>query len=161
MKSWAITAAIVAVTIGSLSAQHAGHSLPAAQADQKTFGAGVTMKDAVPVADLYATPEKYVGKTIRVDGVVTDVCTEMGCWMAIAADGDKDLVVRLKVDHDKGIVFPISARGKKVSAEGVFERIGADDKEGQEAASEQKAGTAKADAFGKQFQLKGLGAVIS
>jgi hypothetical protein len=42
----------------------------------------------------------------------------------------------------------------------VFEKIAADDKEGQEAASEQKAAGAKADAFGKAYQLKGLGAYV-
>jgi len=124
-----------------------------------TLGAGVSLTESVKMADLYAAPEKFVGKTLRVDGVVTAVCEDMGCWMALGAADDKGMIVRVKVD-DGVIVFPLSAKGKKASAEGVFEKLRADDKESQEVASEQKSGSAKADAFGKAYQLKGLGAVI-
>ena len=45
--------------------------------------------------------------------------------MAVAAEGDeKGPTVRLKVD-DGVIVFPVTAKGRKVSAEGVFEAVGA------------------------------------
>ena len=73
----------------------------------------------------------YVGKTLRIDGVATAVCTHMGCWMAVAAEGGRRgpgeetsaPTVRLKVD-DGVIVFPVTAKGRKVSAEGVFEAVG-------------------------------------
>src|SRR5688500_8825394 len=86
-------------------------------ADTK-FGAGVTLTTATPISDLYASPEKFVGKTVRVDGVVTAVCTEMGCWLAIGAEGNPDQAVRFQADHDGKIVFPISLKGQKASAEG-------------------------------------------
>lgn len=152
MKKFVITAAMLALSFGGVAAQEA--------AKGQTFGTGVTLKEAVAVSDLYAAPEKFIGKTIRIDGVVTEVCTEMGCWMAIASTADNGQIVRLKVDHGAGIVFPIAAKGKKVSAEGVFEKIAAGDTEAQEAASEQKAGNPKADAFGKTYQMKGLGAFV-
>ena len=150
MKTLAIAAAMVAMTMGTAAAQDA--------AKGQKFGAGVTLKETVNLAGLYAAPEKFIGKTIRVDGTVTEVCTEMGCWMAI--EQDKGLIVRIKVDHDAGIVFPLEAKGKKVSAEGVFEKIAADDQEGQEAAAEQKGAGEKAAAFGKTYQMKGLGAFV-
>ena len=152
MKKFVVTAALFSLTIAAAAAQ-------GALTGQK-FGAGVTQKDAVAIGDLYANPEKFTGKTVRVDGIITDVCTEMGCWLAIASEQEPGLIVRLKVDHEANIAFPITAKGKKVSAEGVFEKIGADDKEGNEAAKEQKATGGKADAFGKSFQLKGLGAIV-
>ena len=124
------------------------------------LGAGVTLTDATPIAAIHAKPADFVGKTVRIDGVVTAVCQEMGCWLAIASEQEKGLIVRLKVDHDAGIMFPVEAKGKKVSAEGVFEKIGADDKEGNEAAAEQKPTGGKADAFGKSYQLKGRGAFV-
>jgi len=126
-----------------------------------TYGKGVALKESVSVAELYAAPDKFAGKTIRIDGVVSQVCEEMGCWIAIAAADNKDLVVRFKVDEDQKIVFPLTARGKKASAEGVFEKIAADDKEGHEAAGEQTASaSAKAAAFGKAYQVKATGAVV-
>ena len=130
----------------------------AGQADK--LGAGVTLAEATPIADLYAAPEKFVGKTLRIDGVVSAVCTEMGCWMALAPADKPDQTIRFKVDHGTAIVFPISAKGKQASAEGVFEKIAAADHEGNEAAREQTSAQPNASKFGTMYQVKALGAVI-
>jgi hypothetical protein len=127
-------------------------------AEDTKFGTGVSLKDATPIADLVARPAEFVGKTIRIDGVATAVCEEMGCWMAVAPEGGPaGTTVRLKVEHDAGIVFPISAKGKQVSAEGVFEQIGAKDAEGKDAAGEHARHDGKAS---KTYQIKATGAVI-
>jgi hypothetical protein len=98
-----------------------------------------------------------VGKTIRIDGVATAICAHMGCWMAVAPEGDTNgTTVRLKVE-DGVIVFPVSAKGKKVSAEGVFEEVKTSDAEGKEAAGEHAKHDAKAS---KTYQLKATGAII-
>lgn len=121
------------------------------------LGAGVTLKEATPVKALIEKPADYVGKTIRVDGVATAVCEHMGCWMAIAPENDpKGTTVRLKVEDGK-IVLPVSAKGKKVSAEGVFEVVDEKDGEAKEAAGEHAKTDPKAS---KQYQLKGTGVVI-
>ena len=68
-------------------------------AQETKLGAGVTLKDATPVKALIEKPAEFVGKTVRVDGVATAVCEEMGCWLALSADGAKDSkTVRLKVE---------------------------------------------------------------
>jgi hypothetical protein len=130
----------------------------AAAGDEK-FGKGVSLTEATSIKALYDAPDKFVGKTIRIDGVVTAVCEEMGCWMALGETANAENTVRLKVDHDAGIVFPIAAKGKAASAEGVFEKIAASDKEGHEAASEHAAHAKVAD-FGKKYQLKAVGAIV-
>ena len=132
----------------------------AVQADTK-FGAGVTLDKATPIGELYASPDQFVGKTVRVDGVVTSVCTEMGCWMAIGTAGNPDQAVRFQADHDGKIVFPISLKGQKASAEGVFVRIGAGDHEAKEAAGEHAASQPKAAEFGNRYQFKVTGAVAA
>ena len=105
-----------------------------AHADETKLGAGVTLKDATPISALLAKPADYVGKTIRVDGIATAVCTGNGCWMAIAQDDAKDApTLRVKVE-DGVVVIPVTAKGKKVSAEGVFEPVS--DAHGKEAAAE-------------------------
>ena len=109
------------------------------QAAETTYGAGVKLAVATPIKDLYASPEKFVGKTIRVDGVVTSVCTEMGCWLAIGAADNQDQAVRFQAEHDGKIVFPITLKGKAASAEGVFVKIDANNKEANEAAGEHAA----------------------
>ena len=142
-----------ALTIGILSLV-----LPLSGAETK-LGNGITLKEVTPIKSLLEQPAAHVGKTLRVDGVATAVCTHMGCWMAVAAegpDGNADgATVRLKVD-DGVIVFPVTAKGRRVSAEGVFERGGGDG-EAKEAAAEQAAHDAKAS---QQYQLKATGAII-
>jgi hypothetical protein len=129
-------------------------------ADTK-FGAGVTLTKATPISELYASPEKFVGKTVRVDGVVTAVCTEMGCWLAIGATGNPDQAVRFQAEHDGKIVFPISLMGQKASAEGVFVKIGAGDHEAKEAAGEHAHSQPKAAEFGNKYQFQVTGAVAA
>jgi hypothetical protein len=130
-------------------------AIPLAGEEMK-YGTGVTLKEATPIKALIGTPEQFVGKTIRVDGVATAVCEHMGCWMAIAPEGDeKGATVRIKVE-DGVIVFPVTAKGKPVSAEGVFEAVGRDE-ESKEAAGEHAKHDPKAS---KGYQLKATGAVV-
>ncbi len=125
-------------------------------AEEKTLGGGVTLKEATPIASLTAKPADFVGKTVRIDGVAPAVCEHMGCWMAVAPDGQPNApTVRLKVE-DGVIVFPVTAKGKKVSAQGVFEEV--KDVEGKEAAGEHAKHDTKAS---KQYQIKATGAVIT
>lgn len=129
-----------------------------AYADETKIGAGVTLTEATPIAAVVKTPKEFVGKTIRVDGVATAVCEAMGCWMAVAESDKKDApVVRLKVEHEGTIVFPMSAKGKRVSAQGTFEAVGGGDEHGKEAASEHAKHDEKASA---EFQINATGAVI-
>jgi hypothetical protein len=130
------------------------------QAAGQSLGAGVKLPEPTPIAALYANPERFVGKTVRLDGVVTAVCEQMGCWMVLAESAESTRTVRFKVDHDGALTFPIAARGKHASAEGVFERIDAADKEGNEAAREQLAAQPTASDFGKKYQVKVTGAVV-
>ena len=130
----------------------------ALQAETK-YGAGVKLTRATPISELYASPEKFVGKTVRVDGVVTAVCTDMGCWLAIGAEGNPDQAVRFQAEHDGKIVFPISLMGKKASAEGVFVKTDAGDHEAKEAAGEHAHSQPKAAEFGNRYQFEVTGAV--
>ena len=127
-----------------------------------TLGKGVTLASATPIAAVAERPAEFVGKTLRVDGVATAVCTHMGCWMAVAPEGPESpereaagKTIRLKVD-DGVIVFPVTAKGKRVSAEGVFEAVGAG-AEAAEAAGEHAKVDPKAS---QQYQLKATGAII-
>ncbi|HEX8031990.1 MAG TPA: DUF4920 domain-containing protein [Vicinamibacterales bacterium] len=131
----------------------------AVQAADTKYGAGVTIATATPIKDLYASPDKFVGKTVRVDGVVTAVCTEMGCWLAIGATDNPDQAVRFQAEHDGKIVFPISMKGKPASAEGVFVKIAAGDHEAKEAAGEHAHAQPKAADFGSKYQFQVTGAV--
>ena len=87
----------------------------------KVYGAGVLSAQTIKISDLYTNLAEYVGKRVRVEGPVVDVCSKRGCWFNMAAD-DGGRTLRFKV-RDGVMVFPMSARGKYAVAEGVVRRI--------------------------------------
>lgn len=84
----------------------------------KTYGKGVAAADTVRVSALMANPDKWVGKTIRVQGKAVGVCEHRGCWINLASDVEGQ-TVRVKVT-DGEIVFPPEILGDMVVAEGVW-----------------------------------------
>jgi hypothetical protein len=86
--------------------------------DGKVYGEPLSGTDTIKISELIANPDSYVGKTVRVEGLVTGVCEKRGCWMSIASDKEFE-EVRIKVT-DGVIVFPMEAKGKRAIAEGEF-----------------------------------------
>jgi len=82
-----------------------------------TYGAGVSVDAVVSIDELLAHPEAYEGKTVRVEGMVTDVCPKRGCWMDLAGSGPGQKV-RFKV-NDGEMTFPMEAKGSQANAQGV------------------------------------------
>ena len=98
----------------------------------------------------------------------------MGCWMQLKDEKSASLL-RIKVD-DGVIVFPVTAKGKKASAEGVIEKVDVAAEAAHHAemaakeakpALDAKAATATAHAAHAEpaaakatYQLKATGAVI-
>jgi hypothetical protein len=123
----------------------------------ETYGAGVSLKETTPLAQLIDKPADFEGKTVRVEGVVTAVCMHMGCWMALTPDTSSADAKTMLIKVDDGvIVFPPSAKGKRAVAQGVIERIGGS-REGQEAASEHAKSTGASKVA---WQLKATGAMV-
>ena len=88
----------------------------AAPAGQK-LGAGVSLATTTTIDELLANPKAFDGKTVRVEGMILDVCPKRGCWMDLAA-GDSGKKLKFKVT-DGEMVFPMDAKGKWAVAEGV------------------------------------------
>lgn len=127
-------------------------------ADPKSYGKGVSILEATPLKDVLATPSTFEGKTVRVEGYVTAVCEEMGCWMALApsqAKDDTSLVIQ--VEHGV-VMFPMSARGSRAVAQGVVQRVGSH--ESREAAQELAKQQGKSVADVGQWQIHATGALI-
>ena len=90
--------------------------------DVATYGEPLTEDvEIVPVSELYASPDEFVGKTVKVEGRVIAVCAKRGCWMELAGD-EEFQSLRIKVE-DGVIVFPMESTGKVAVAEGVFTKI--------------------------------------
>jgi hypothetical protein len=141
-----IALAIVPVAVASIAA-----------AAPESFGTGVSLKEATPIERLIARPSEFEGKTVRVEGTISAVCTEMGCWMALAPDAAKDgSTLMIKVD-DGVITFPVSAKGKRAAAQGVVQRVGGDHESHSAAAEHAKAQGKDAPVA---YQIKATGAVV-
>jgi hypothetical protein len=103
---------------GSSKSEAAAPAAPAAKAEGKTFGAGVKLAQATSIDSILANPKDWNGKTVRVEGMIVDVCPKRGCWMELAGEkpGQK---LKFKVT-DGEMVFPMDAKGQRASAEGVI-----------------------------------------
>lgn len=86
----------------------------------KKYGEKITLKEKTTISALLSNPDKYIGKTVLVEGLIVDVCEKRGCWIEISSDKEFQKL-RFKVD-DGVIIFPMEAKGKKVLAQGVFEK---------------------------------------
>lgn len=89
--------------------------------DASVYGDGVGKAEIVKVSELLSHPGDYVGKHVRVEGLITDVCPKRGCWVELASDREFE-TIRIKVE-DGVIVFPMDAKGKRAEAEGIFTKI--------------------------------------
>jgi hypothetical protein len=85
------------------------------------LGKPLTLKDTLTIAEITAAPENFVGKAVQVKGKVTEVCQNMGCWMALT-DPATSKMIKVKV-KDGEIVFPKEAVGKMAVAEGKLAKI--------------------------------------
>jgi hypothetical protein len=75
-------------------------------------------RQVTPIVEILDAPDAWVGKTVRIEGRVAEVCTKMGCWMDLVSPED----ARMQVKVDDGvIVFPLEAVGRHASAEGKVE----------------------------------------
>ena len=85
------------------------------------YGKELTLKETVKISALLENASQYVGKTVLVEGKIVDVCAKRGCWMELASDKEFQKI-RIKVD-DGVIIFPVTAKGKTATVEGVVESI--------------------------------------
>ncbi len=74
----------------------------------------------VKLANILATPEKYSGQNVLVEGVLVRSCKMEGCWFELAPAKDgKTIRIKMK-DHAFFIPLNAAAQPLKVKAEGVF-----------------------------------------
>ena len=96
-------------------------ALSASAADPQVLGRGVTVRETIPVKALLIDPERYVGSTVVVRGLVAAV--EEGEPRRIRiADLEGGRSVRFQLPS-AGFPVPPEAVGREILAEGEFLRI--------------------------------------
>jgi hypothetical protein len=138
---------------------------PADKPGAQTYGAGVDEIETVSISAISADPEAFDGKTVKVEGMVTDVCAKRGCWVELAgnAPGEK---ARFKV-KDGEMVFPMTAKGKQAVAQGkiVAQKLSLEETRAMEEHYATESGRKFDPETIKEgktvFRIEGTGAVIS
>jgi hypothetical protein len=91
-------------------------------AEDQKFGTKFTVKENTKISKILADAETHLDKTVKVEGVIVDVCPMAGCWMDLKSD-DKSGELRVKV-NDGDMVFPVEAKGKLAIVEGkLFKKV--------------------------------------
>lgn len=91
------------------------------EAKTESYGKGLMLEESTPVSAILDHPESYLGKVVRIEGMIIEVCAKRGCWLYVAGDrqGEK---IQVKVE-DGEIVFPLSASGRMGIVEGIVEEL--------------------------------------
>ena len=70
------------------------------------------------INDLISNKDVFMNKKVKVRGLIKEVCPMRGCWLEVVDQNGIDKL-RIKVT-DGDIVFPLSAKGRNIEAEGQF-----------------------------------------
>ena len=88
----------------------------------KTYGEALSSGKVVAIEHILDHPDEFLGKTIKVEGLINGVCEKRGCWMTLASKTADFKEIRIKVE-DGVMVFPVEAKGKTAVAEGKFIKV--------------------------------------
>lgn len=90
--------------------------LPPLGAPAGVFGEGVKLQKALRLRDVAKNVDAVKGKTIRIDGLLRDVCRKKGCWVVLK-DGKHEVRVKFK---DYAFFVPRDATGRRAILQGVL-----------------------------------------
>lgn len=79
---------------------------------------GVTLDTSTPIAEILGNTEAFEGKTIRIDGIIVEVCSSRGCYVMLQdPEGNK---LNLKVVDGELDFRELVKTGQYAVGEGVF-----------------------------------------
>src|SRR5690349_15231218 len=85
----------------------------------ESYGTGVTLTETTSIREILARPDDFVGKKVRIEGPVLDVCPMKGCWMELGAASKEGGPASLRIKVEDGVIaYPVTAKGKLAVAEG-------------------------------------------
>lgn len=75
---------------------------------------------------LLTQPDSYNGKTLRITGTVSEVCSAKGCWLSLGGQQDQGLFVKFTCPIE-GRLIPAEAVGKPAIVEGTVTVVNMDE----------------------------------
>lgn len=89
-------------------------SAPAVRSAAVRLGAPITVTERTSLAAIIATPARFSGQTVRLEGTVSAVCQSAGCWMQL---NDTEQRVHIKM-HGHSFFVPRNASGRHARVQG-------------------------------------------
>ncbi len=129
-------------------------------AEELKLGKPIAITSVTPIKDILSQPDKYLGKEVRIEGEIVEVCQNMGCWIHVK-DASTNQTIQVKV-NDGEIVFPKEGAGRKVIAQGKLEKVMVSKEELQHQALEsgRKADSSKITEGKMIYRIRGEGAIL-
>jgi hypothetical protein len=116
-------AGIVALTIfsclaiGCRSDSAAGTAAVDETHNWRTFGAPISQIEPVAAACVIEDPDRFVGKSVVIEGAPEQVCKNKGCW-ALFTSGKQQMRVKFK---DYAFFIPTDSAGRTMRMEGILD----------------------------------------
>ena len=113
---------IAALLVGAIAMPaFAGDAAPTGT---QRFGAPVVEKKVTKLAQLAKKPARFEGKTLRIEGVVTNVCQGQGCWVEVR---DAKGATFMAKSLDESVLVPKDCKGQRIVVQGVVTALPAKD----------------------------------
>jgi hypothetical protein len=84
--------------------------------ENQRFGAPVVEKKAASIGKLAKKPASFAGRTLRIEGVVKDVCQGQGCWVEVQ---DAKGATFMAKSLDESVLLPKDCKGQRIVVQGV------------------------------------------
>ncbi|MBI1747319.1 MAG: DUF4920 domain-containing protein [Acidobacteria bacterium] len=133
-KSMSTIFFVLVVTLGLM-----GQAPNQASGKGSVYGKSLTLKTVTPLAEVIEKIEKYDGKEVLLEGTISNVCQETGCWLMLS-NGKHSMRVTFE---NYGFFVPKDSSNKKVAVQGIVKRATLTEAKAKHYAAEDKNPTQK------------------
>ncbi len=126
MKKHAAIYLLLAFALGACGSEQTSDAPEAAATDALTpydvYGESFSDEGAVPVQAIVAEREEYLGRLVKIEGTVAEVCQMAGCWLTLqTGDGNNiRILVARKEDGNYAFTVPKDISGRRVVVQGML-----------------------------------------
>ena len=126
MKRHVAISLLLALVLGACGSEQAADAPEAAATDAlmpyDVYGERFSDEGAVPVQAVVAERQEYLGRSVKIEGTVAEVCQMAGCWLTLqTGDGNNiRILVARKEDGNYAFTVPKDISGRRVVVQGML-----------------------------------------
>ena len=126
MKKHVAIPLLLALVLGACGSQQAADAPEAAATDALTpydvYGESFSDEGAVPVQAVVAEHQAYLGRSVKIEGTVAEVCQMAGCWLTLQTGDGNNIRILVARNDDGNYAFtvPKDISGRRVVVQGML-----------------------------------------